>query len=352
MPTDIRGIHHITAIAGDVQRNVDFYVGLLGLRLVKLTVNFDDPGTYHLYYGDEEGHPGTILTFFPWGAGRPGRIGTGQATVTSFSIPEGSLTYWVERLKRANVPFSGPVERFDEQVLYLADPDGIRLELVAHRGAERRPGWVEGPVPHEHAIRGFYGVTLSLADSTASERLLTEVMRFCSVQEAGNRWRFEVGEGGPGAYVDVLTATGEPRGLVSIGTVHHVAWRVADQEALLAWQAQLAGAGLQVTPVMDRKYFQSVYFREPGGVLFELATDPPGFALDESLAELGTHLMLPEWLEPMRDRLEAVLPAIRIPVVNADETSNANIGAGANARAGEQSGAAANAGPAERGSER
>ncbi len=315
MPSAIRGIHHITAIAGDVQQNVDFYVGLLGLRLVKLTVNFDDPGTYHLYYGDELGHPGTILTFFPWGAGHPGRIGTGQATVTSFSIPEGSVGFWTDRLRRAGVSFTGPTRRLDEQVISLADADGIRLELVAHPGAEDRPGWPEGPVPHEHAVRGFYGVTLSLADSTATEQLLAEVMQFRPVAAADNRRRFTVGDGGAGAYVDILTHTADARGLVAVGTVHHVAWRVADREALVAWQGLMAKAGLRVTPVMDRKYFQSVYFREPGGVLFEFATDPPGFAVDESPRELGTHLMLPEWLEPDREQLESVLPPIRIPAV-------------------------------------
>ncbi len=313
MPKEILGIHHVTAIAGEPQQNVDFYAGFLGLRLVKLTVNYDDPETYHLYYGDEVGHPGTILTFFPWPGAPKGRKGAGQVTVTSFSIPQGSVGYWVERLSKRGMRFEGPINRFEDQVISFSDPDDLSLELVTHAGAEKRNGWNRGSIPQEHAIRGFFGVTLSEEGYERTASLLTETMGFRLVKEDGDRFRYEVGKGGPGAMVDVLCQPDTPAGQVSVGTVHHVAWRTPNDEQQKEWREELVKARLNVTPVIDRKYFHSIYFREPGGVLFEIATDPPGFTVDERLEELGTRLMLPPRLEPLRAHLDRALPRVRLP---------------------------------------
>ncbi len=312
MRKPIEGIHHVTAMASDPQANVDFYTGVLGLRLVKRTVNFDDPGTYHLYYGDEVGHPGTIMTFFPWPGARRGVQGAGQATVTSFSVPEGSLGYWTERLSRLGVDFQEPRPRFDEEVLTVLDPDGLRLELVARAEADGRAPWQGGGVPTEHAIRGFEGVTLTEWNAHVTEEVLAGTMGFRRVAEAGGRIRFEVGAGGPGTRVDVLAAPSAVRGHVSAGTVHHVAWRSADEQDQLAWREAIAESSLYVTPVLDRQYFRSIYFREPGGVLFEIATDPPGFTRDEPVESLGTALKLPPWLEPSREKIQAVLPPLEV----------------------------------------
>jgi glyoxalase family protein len=305
----IAGLHHVTAMAGHPQRNVDFYTGVLGLRLVKKTVNFDDPGTYHLYYGDEVGHPGTILTFFPWPLARRGVQGAGQATVTSFSVPEGSLGYWTERLSRLGVAFDSPRRRFDDEVLTVLDPDGLRLELVARAGDPRAP-WSGGPVPAEHAVRGFDGVTLTEWNLDVTAEVLAGTLGFRRVGEEGERVRFAAGGEEGGTRVDVLAAPAAVRGHVSAGTVHHVAFRAADEADQLAWRAAVEDSGLYVTPVLDRQYFRSVYFREPGGVLFEIATDPPGFTRDETVADLGSALKLPDWLEPSRARIEAELPPI------------------------------------------
>jgi len=314
MANPLLGIHHITAIAGNPQGNLDFYSGVLGLRLVKRTVNFDDPETYHLYYGDEVGHPGTILTFFPWTNAPRGRQGAGQATVIAFSIPQDSLGYWMERLKAFAVPFDVPVKRFDEEVLPLTDPDGLQFELVTDPVAGQRSAWENGPVQPRHAIRGFYGLTLTERSFDATSQLLIDVMGFQPVGESGSRCRLKVGESlGDQAMVDILTQPEASRGQVAVGTVHHVAWRTSDDIAQLDWRSGLAGRGINVTQVMDRQYFRSIYYREPGGVLFEIATDPPGFTTDENTAELGTTLKLPPWLEPRRDHLINVLPAIQIP---------------------------------------
>lgn len=306
----ILGIHHVTAIATDPQRNLDFYAEVLGLRLVKRTVNFDDPGTYHLYYGDEAGQPGTILTFFPWPLARRGSRGVGQVTVTAFSVPQGSLGFWQERLTASGITVEETGERLEEEVLTLLDPDGLKLELVAHAGAEERPPWEGGGVPAEHAIRGFYAVSLAEQGYEATAALLTEVMGFSLVAESGNRFRFDAGDEGAGARVDVLCVPGAPYGRVAAGSVHHVAFRVADDEAQGEWRRRLVEAGRDVTPVLDRQYFKSIYFREPGGVLFEIATDPPGFTRDESLDTLGSALKLPPWLEPHRQRIEDTLPPL------------------------------------------
>ncbi len=321
MSRDLLGIHHVTAIAGDPQRNVDFYTGVLGLRLVKLTVNFDDPRSYHLYYGDELGHPGTLLTFFAWPGVPQGRQGTGQVTVTSFSIPHASLDYWRERLSQAGVSSTGPTSRFDETILFLQDPDGLALELVAHPQAQLRPAWKEGPVPAEHAMQGLHTVTLSEDGYERTARLLTETLGFRLLGEEHNVFRYEVGEGWPGAYVDVRCAPGLRRGHVDAGTVHHVAWRTPTDERQQAWREVLAGLDLNVTPVLDRKYFHSIYFREPGGILFEIATDPPGFTVDEPVEQLGTQLELPAWLEPYREELGQMLPVLGLSAAGAGKPS-------------------------------
>jgi glyoxalase family protein len=311
MEKPILGIHHVTAIASDPQRNLDFYTELLGLRLVKRTVNFDDPGTYHLYFGDHSGSPGTILTFFPWPMAARGSPGVGQVTVTSFSVPEQSLGYWERRLRSAGGPVERSGKRFDEDVLTFADPDGLKLEMVGHAGTKEPQVRRNSEVPEEHSIRGFYAVTLcEQGFETTAEVLRT--MGFRPVAEQRNRFRFDVGEGGAGARVDVLCVAEARRGRVSAGTVHHVAWRVADDESQRAWRKRLVERHLNVTPVIDRCYFHSVYFREPGGVLFELATDPPGFAIDEPTESLGESLKLPPWLEPHRKEIEHALPPIRL----------------------------------------
>ncbi len=315
MDKAILGIHHVTAIAGDPQRNLDFYAGLLGLRLVKLTVNFDDPSTYHLYYGDELGHPGTILTFFPWPGAPKGRLGTGQLTVTSFSIPEKAMGFWMDRLKSHNVPFQGPIRRFHERLLAFSDPEGLQLELVAREHARDWRPWKDGPVPAEYAVRGFHGVTLSEESHIRTVSLLADTLGFRRNAKDGNRFRYETAEGGPGAIVDVLHQPESPSGVVSVGTVHHVAWRTPDDEQQKAWRQKLVEVGRNVTPMIDRKYFHSIYFHEPGGVLFEIATDPPGFTVDEPAQELGTRLKLPPWLEPDRRQIDRSLPPVHLPNV-------------------------------------
>lgn len=312
MPTPIAGIHHVTAIARDPQRNVDFYVRVLGLRLVKKTVNFDDPGTYHLYYGDEVGRPGTILTFFPWPFAAQGSRGVGQVTVTAFSVPERSLGFWKARLEASGVAVEETGRRLEEEVLTLLDPDGLKLELVAHPGADARPPWRGGGVPAEHAIRGVYAVTLSEQGYESTAALLTGVMGFELTAEDGNRFRFDAAEGGAGARVDILCVPDAPPGRIAAGSVHHVAFRVPDESSQIEWRDRLRASRLDVTPVLDRQYFKSIYFREPGGVLFEIATDPPGFTRDEPVSSLGTRLELPPWLEPHREKIEAILPPIEV----------------------------------------
>ena len=306
-------IHHVTAIAGDPQRNLDFYAGVLGLRLVKLTVNFDDPGSYHLYFGDEAGRPGSILTFFPWPHGQRGRQGAGQVGTVSLAIPPASLGWWIERLLQHGIKYDGPDRRFDEQVLAFADPDGLLLELVATpRVADVAP-WADGPVPAEHAVRGIHGATVWEDGDRGTADFLTRLMGYRQVGGEGNRLRFESAATGAGSVVDLRRVPGFWAVAGGVGTVHHVAFRAVSDEAQLAHRARLESAGVDVTPVIDRQYFRSVYFREPGGVLFEIATDPPGFTLDEPAAELGTSLKLPAMYEPMRDRIERTLPPLRLP---------------------------------------
>jgi glyoxalase family protein len=304
------GIHHVTAISGSASRNLDFYARILGLRLVKKTVNFDDPGTYHLYYGDEAGHPGTILTFFPWEHAAPGRNGAGLTQETAFRVPAASMGYWAHRFVEKGVQHQTVTRRFGQPVLAFTDPDGMGLALVGVEDAEREAGWAGGDVPAEHAIRGFQGVTLMVGGAAATAAILTGALGF---EEAGSedgltRYRASSGMGG---FVDLREAKGFLPGRMGRGSVHHIAFRAASDAEQAAMARKLTEElGQQVTEQKDRKYFRSIYFREPGGVLFEIATDEPGFAVDEPAAKLGEVLQLPDFLEPHRREIEDALPAL------------------------------------------
>ncbi len=305
------GIHHVTAIAGNPSRNVEFYTRTLGLRLVKKTVNFDDPGTYHLYYGDEEGRPGTILTFFPWEHAASGRNGDGLAEETAFRIPAQSMGYWTHRLIEKGVPHNALEKRFGEPVLSFTDPDGLSLALIGVAGASSEPAWSGGAFPAEHAIRGFHGVTLMLEKATPTGAVLTDVFGFREAGREGHLVRYVSDHTGPGSVVTIRETEGFLPGRMGRGSVHHIAYRAADD----AQQAEMAEKlrkthGLKPTGQIDRNYFRSVYFREPGGILFEIATDQPGFAVDEPVANLGHELKLPPFLETQRREIEAALPPI------------------------------------------
>ena len=306
------GLHHVTAIAGAPQENVNFYAGILGLRLVKRTVNFDDPKSYHLYYGDAAGNPGTIMTFFSWPGAPRGRIGTGQVSATSFSVPEESLGYWTERLVEHGVRFAKPERRFEETVLAFEDHNGLAVEIVARPGVEDEGAWAESPVPARHAIRGISGVTLSEQSGEVTENILTRLLGFEKVDEEDGRTRY-LSAGSGGSFADVLALPEGAPGETAVGTTHHVAWRAPDDNTEAAWREEIEARGLYVTPILDRNYFHSIYFREPGGVLFEIATDPPGFAVDEDSDHLGESLKLPPWLERRREEIEQALPPIQLP---------------------------------------
>jgi glyoxalase family protein len=308
----MHGIHHVTAIAGKAQRNLDFYTRTLGLRLVKRTVNFDDPGTYHFYFGDEVGHPGTILTFFPWEHAAPGRAGVGLAQTPTFRVPAGAIGYWMHRLLEKGVTCEPMTERFGERVLGFSDPDGLGLALVGVAGAEAEPAWSDGDVPAEHAARGFHGVTLMLDRGDATGEILSGVLGFSEAGREGGIVRYRA-HAGIGGVVDLREVGGFLAGRMGRGTVHHVAFRAADDAEQAAMARKLVDNGwAQVTDQKDRQYFRSVYFFEPGGVLFEIATDAPGFTVDEPQAELGRALKLPPFLEPRRSELEAVLTPLEV----------------------------------------
>ncbi len=319
MSKEIAGIHHITAICGDPQKNLDFYSGLLGLRLVKLTVNFDDPGTYHLYYADGVGHPGTILTFFPWPDAPKGRAGNGQVVRTSFAVPVGALGYWADRLALAGVAVAAPADRFGEPVLSFHDPDGMGVELAGSETVDGSLAFAGGPVPPESAIHGFHSATLGAEAWLRTAELLTDTMGFRQTAQEANRCRYSSPSGGPAGIVDVMCAPERRQGRMGVGTVHHIAWRTPDDEQQRQWLDEIQRKGYNVSPIMDRKYFHSIYFREPGNILFEIATDPPGFGVDENIEELGTHLVLPPWLEQERTELEAVLPKLKLPAYPRDK---------------------------------
>jgi glyoxalase family protein len=314
MDSKIRGLHHVTAIASDPQRVLDFYVGLLGLRFVKRTVNFDDPGTYHFYFGDGHGAPGTILTFFPWPDARRGIGGTGQIEATAFAISPNSVSYWLERFKGHQVPTERTLLRFGEDVIRFTDPDGLLVELIASSSLAQVEPWPDSPVPPEHAVHGFHSVSAALEGYERTARLLTDIFGYRLIEESGNRFRFTAPEDtAPGRIVDLLCLPDTGMGRVAAGSVHHIAFRAKDDAEQLEWREHLVDLGYNVTPVIDRTYFHSIYFREPGGVLFEIATEPPGFTLDEKLKELGTHLQLPPWMESARSQIEKILPPIQLP---------------------------------------
>ncbi|KLK89795.1 diguanylate cyclase [Microvirga vignae] len=305
------GIHHVTAIAGPAQRNLDFYTRVLGLRLVKKTVNFDDPGTYHFYYGDEAGQPGTILTFFPWEHAAPGRLGVGETQETVFRVPEGSIGYWTHRLIEKGVPHEAPEKRFGETVVALKDPDGMRLALVAMPGIKNEPGWTDGEIPAEHAIRGFHSASLLVPEAAPTGAILTDVFGFREIAREGSLVRYKAGDTTLGGIVDLREAGGFLRGRPGAGTVHHIAFRATDDAVQAEMVKKLAeNHGIRTTEQKDRDYFRAVYFREPGGLLFEIATDDPGFAVDEPAESLGQALKLPRFLEPNREKIEAVLPKV------------------------------------------
>ena len=313
MVKGVLGLHHVTAISSDPQNTLDFYAKILGLRLIKLTVNYDDPSTYHFYFGDVIGNPGTVLTFFPWPGQPRGRRGAGQATNTSFSIPPGSISYWEDRLKSHGVSEEAPHKLFGDTFLSFEDPDGLGVELVEGKGVEKRTGWTQGPVPKEHAIRGFHSVTLLEEVLERTETVLVDTLGFRQVGEEEDRIRYEAGQGGPGTIVDILSRPKAPRGFVRVGTVHHAAFRASDDAHQRDLRQEIVKADLNVTPVIDRNYFHSIYFREQGGVLFEVATDQPGFAIDEAPEHLGTKLALPPWLEASRAEIEKNLPPVDLP---------------------------------------
>jgi glyoxalase family protein len=311
----VHGIHHVTAIAGDPQENLDFYVGVLGLRLVKKSVNQDVTHTYHLFYADEKGTPGTDLTFFPWPDMGPARQGVGATVEVSFAAPKGSLPFWRARLTRAGVEVGADETRFGETVLPFRDPHGLPLALVETERERPFVVWADSPVASERQLRGFHSVRLLERDLEGTEALLTRLMGFEFVSEEGGWRRFAVHGGAPGEVVDVKADPAERRGTWGVGGVHHVAWRVRDDEEEMSLRAAVETVGLNPTPQIDRFWFRSVYFREPGGVLFELATDGPGFSRDEDPAHLGEELILPPWLEVQRKQIEAVLPKLRAPRV-------------------------------------
>lgn len=305
------GIHHVTAISGDPTRNAEFYIETLGLRLVKQTVNHDDTHTYHLYFGDGEGTPGTNITFFPWGDdGRQGKFGAGQTQYTAYAVPDGSLDYWESRLTGHGIDVEH-VERFGGARLRFEGPDGIGLELVPTEA--ERPGapWADSPVPAEHQILAFAGVTLALKDPSVTGEVL-ETIGYEAVDEDDGITRYDTGVEGPGTWVD-LVETDAPRGRMGVGTVHHVAFRLADTDEQRAMQDALADHGMDASEVIDRKYFRAIYAREPEGVLFEFATMDPGFDADEPAERLGERLTLPEWLEDEREAIEAALPDFEPP---------------------------------------
>ena len=307
----VTGLHHVTVIAGDPQQNLEFYTGVLGMKLVKMSVNQDVPDTYHLFYADGEGHAGTDLTFFPWPQMPAGRRGIGLTNEVALAVPAGSLAFWAERLRAAGVDAGAPVVRFGERALLFDDPHGLALALVETADPREFTPWTEGPVAPELQVRGLHGVRMAERELEPTARFLVEGLGMVAVGEEDGWHRFATGEAGSGRVVDVQVLPGAPRGTWGVGSVHHVAWRVPDDETELAVRERARRAGAQPTPVIDRFWFRSVYFKEPGGALFELATDGPGFAVDESADALGERLILPPWLEPQRAEIERALPPLR-----------------------------------------
>jgi glyoxalase family protein len=304
------GIHHITAIAGSAQRNFDFYTKVLGLRLVKKTVNFDDPGTYHFYYGNETGTPGTILTFFPWTTVKRGINGIGMATEIGYSVPAHSLDFWANRFKEKKYSYTSPAERFGEKILSFQDPDGLALFLVVPEKADDRTPWTTSEVNSDVATKGFHSVTLMVQKIDATAQVLTDILGYKLLKQEGSRYRFINDAVDNAAIVDMVESPDGKRGVNAGGTNHHVAFRVKDEETQMLLHEKISAAGLKITPKIDRNYFFSLYFREPNGILFEIATDNPGFAVDENVSELGKSLKLPPQYESKRSSIERLLPEL------------------------------------------
>ncbi len=311
MENKILGIHHITAIAGGAKRNFNFYSKILGLRFIKKTVNFDDPGTYHFYFGDEKGNAGTILTFFPFGEGiQQGRKGSGMATEIGYSVPKGSLEFWIKRFERHNVIYNKPDVKFGEKYLTFLDPDGLKLELIESKTTDDRKAWETEDIKIDVATKGFHNITLTLNNIKATAAILTDVFGYKLIDQEKNRYRFATPAIENAAIVDLVELPNERGGHVANGSVHHVAFRVKNDEILMHFREVIDTLGLGVTTQIDRQYFHSLYFREPGGVLFEIATENPGFTIDETLENLGTALKLPPKYETSREEIESILVKI------------------------------------------
>lgn len=310
MKTSHNGIHHITALSGDAQRNADFYVKSLGMRLVKKSVNQDDPGTYHLFYGNAQGSPGSSLTFFPWPMAIQGKPGPGEAVKVAFAVPSHSMSFWVEHLAEEDIDFDGPYDRFGQQAIGFKDPDLMQLELVFDKQVDDLPGWKESSVPSEFTIRGFRGTTLRLINHKATAEVLKEVFGFKESKQIGNSWHFTTDAPiGGSVIIEEAAQTPSTNGR---GIIHHVAFRAKDDEELMAFRQKVIDLGLHPTPFIDQHWFHSVYFRSPGGVLFEIATDGPGYDVDEDIDKLGEILILPPWLESKRENIEKRLPEISL----------------------------------------
>lgn len=311
----IKGLHHVTAVARDPQRNVDFYRNVLGQRLVKRTVNFDSPDTYHFYFADETGTPGSVLTFFAWPNMKHGVHGNGEANVVAYHVPQGSFEFWQEQLKRNGVK-TDPIEtRFGQQVLPFSDPDGMRIELVESDFPAVTKFWEEGPIPQAYALNGFHSVTLWLDEINPTAELLVDQMGYRAAGQEGERYRFIGDENSAGNIIDIVHRPGKMQAGFGSGSIHHIAFRVPNDEKQLEYQSSIGAAGFGVTPVMDRSYFHSIYFRERGGVLFEIATDTPGFLIDEAENVLGEVLKLPEWLEPNRMEIEKDIAPLTLKTI-------------------------------------
>ena len=311
MEKPIRSLHHVTATVSDAQEDLDFYTGLLGQRLVKKTVNFDNTRVYHFYYGNERGTPGTIMTTFPYGhlGVRQGTHGTGQITETSFSVPAESLSWWHERLAFAGVDFTGESTGYGEDAIRFTDPSGLTIRLIGTSDDARDP-WRKQDIGEGQAVRGIHGVTLTVPDPKQTLAFMNDMMDASVVGEREGAMRVSVNGDRPGRLVELVQG-GDVAGINGLGTVHHVAFAVDDPDQQLSLRQELVNRGIHVTEVLDRQYFRSIYFREPGGVLFEVATIPPGFTADETVADLGTSLKLPPWEEPKRNIIEAILPAVK-----------------------------------------
>ena len=306
----ILGLHHITAIASDAQRNYDFYTQTLGFRLVKKTVNFDDPTTYHFYFGNEVGTPGTVLTFFPWAGMSKGRDGAGMATEIGYSVPKGSLNFWKARFEKLNIRYNTG-EQFGEQYITFEDPDGLKLKLVETKQKDEREVWETDEIKADVAIKGFHTVTLTLNNIKATAAILTEIFGYKQIDKESNLYRYQTDAVENAAIIDLLEMPLAPRGINAGGTNHHIAFRVKDEDTLMAFREKIVAKGHGITEKINRDYFFSLYFREPGGVLFEIATDNPGFATDETVENLGSSLQLPTQHEPMRDKIEKALPSLQ-----------------------------------------